>query len=238
MENFDMNSEEMQRVMRLEALEHDFYNLEQITDKWGFLRQIYMELLPWILERARIDVVTPIIPYPVDWSRYFSPIEQVAWGSIRGHYMALYPQFPVFNFFIDFANPHLRIGLELDGKAFHDPEKDKIRDTLLWRHGWRIFRVTGKEANTNFRHLEDVEQEIREDDSGDLSYQEGYVHQDIRHWMMNTADGVIYAIKQVYFIQNEKNKYYGLCCDSLQEHRLVDFPLFLEDSDERFSEFD
>lgn len=238
MEDFDPNSEEVQRVLRLQMLEHDFYKLQAITDKWGFLRQIYMEMLPWILEKAKADVVTPINPYPIDWTRYFSPIESHAWVSIRGHYMALYPQFPVFNFFVDFANPHLRIGLELDGKDFHNPEKDKVRDELLWRHGWRIFRVTGKEANAKFRHPDEVEQEIREDHSWDLSYQEGYYHPDIRHWMMNTADGVIYALKQVYFLQNEANKYYALCCDTLHEHRLVDFSLFLEDSDERFLDFD
>lgn len=232
MEDFDLHSEEFKRVIRLGKLEHDFYNLQKITDKWGFLRQIYMELLPWILEQAKRDLVSPINPYPIDWSRYFSPIEEIAWASIRSHYIAMYPQFPVFNFFIDFANPHLRIGIEMDGKDFHDPEKDKIRDEMLYRHGWRIFRISGREAHAKFRYRDEVEQEIQETGSISMYYgDEGWVHPDIRHWLMSTSDGVIYAIRQVYFLNAEDSKYYHVCCDTLHEHRLADFPLFFEDDE-------
>lgn len=225
MEDFDLNSEEMQRIFRLEKLENDFRELEEITDKWGFLRQIYMELLPWILERAKENVVIPINPYPVDWSRYFSPIEAYAWTSIRSHYMALYPQFPVFNYFVDFANPYLRIGLEMDGKNFHDPVKDKLRDELFYRHGWRIFRIKGYETKTKFVSLDIIEERESEEDDREE------IHPDIVHWIMNTADGVIYAIKQVYFLNNERGKYYELCCDTLHEHRLAEFSIFLEDDE-------
>lgn len=226
--NFDFNSEEMQRVFRLERLESDFYELEKITDKWGFLRQIYMELLPWIMERAKENVVIPIIPYPINWGRYFSPIEQIAWGSIRSHYMALYPQFPVFNYFIDFANPYLRIGLELDGKEFHDPVKDKVRDELLYNHGWRIFRVKGAEVYTKYKPLDEIQQE-KGNDSQDEDYNE-----DERNWMMHSCDGVIKAIKIVYFLNAEQDPLYNLACDTLHEHRLAEFPLFREDDEDEF----
>jgi len=64
--------------------------------------------------------------------------------------IVLYPQFPIFNSFIDFANPYLKIGLELDGKDYHNLDKDYETDKKLSRFGWKIFRVTGKEANTDY----------------------------------------------------------------------------------------
>ena len=219
MKDFDINSEDSKRVLRLENLENDFYALSAITDKWGYLRQIYMEMLPWIIERARVDVVTPINVYPIDWSRYFSPIEQLAWASIRSHYMALYPQFPVFNSFIDFANPYLRIGLELDGKDYHDPIKDKIRDEMLYKHGWKIFRVTGKEANAKFVSLDIIQERSQEQGI------EWYDTDDFEHWLMNTCDGVVYAIKQVYFKRNEDSQYYNMLYKTLDKHNLVHFDI-------------
>lgn len=222
--NLDPKSEEMQRIFRLEKLENDFNDLQKITDKWGFLRQIYMELLPWILERAKVNTVIPINPYPVNWLRYFSPIEEIAWISIRSHYMALYPQFPVFNYFIDFANPHLRIGLELDGKDFHNPEKDKVRDELLWKHGWRIFRIKGSECHVKYKSrdeiLEDYSSNHGDEDQRDSEY---------KHWITNTADGVVYALKIVYFLKDETHPLYDLCYYALEDHRGAHFPLFDKD---------
>ncbi len=125
-------------------LKLDYRELEKITDKWGYIRQVYMEKMPYIMEMAKFDISNMIDPYLMDWLPIFTPIEVIAWNKIRSlGRIALYPQFPLFNYFIDFANPYLRIGLELDGKDFHDDVKDKLRDQKLSEFGWKIYRVKG-----------------------------------------------------------------------------------------------
>ena len=110
--------------------------------------------------------------------------------------VVLYPQFPLFNFFIDFANPFLKIGLELDGKE-HDVKKDYDRDKKLSRYGWKIFRVTGKEANA------DYSSNIELDEQGIVGVQKIKA---IEHWAFNTCDGVIAAIKYWYFLSAEQRQ--------------------------------
>jgi hypothetical protein len=203
-------------------IELDFLELEKITDKWGFIRQIYMENLPDIMEASKNSVRRWIDPYFLDWINHFSPIEEIAWNSIRGsHYIPLYPQFPVFNYFIDFANPYLRIGLELDGKNFHAEEKDAVRDQVLSNYGWKIFRVKGSECYTSYKHPSELSEEgVPREEQFD----------EIENWIMNTCDGVVKAIRVVYFSSNEseRKEYLNLALKSLDKHRLANFELIKE----------
>lgn len=200
---------------RIDALKDDFGSLDKITDQWGFYRQMYMELIPYIMERAKFDVVTPIIPYAIDWK--FSPIEEMAWCSIRCHYMALYPQFPVFNYFIDFANPYLRIGVEMDGKDYHNREKDAVRDEMLWRYGWRIFRIPGKECYLKYRSLAEIHESRFEDNEDD--------DREEIEWLTKSSDGLFYALKEVYFLKNVDSELYNYCLMALDYHKGAEFPL-------------
>jgi len=128
--------------------------------------------------------------------------------------LPLYPQFPLFNYFIDFAKPYLRIGVELDGKQ-HDQNADQERDNRLAEYGWSIFRITGLEANTAFENQTDV----------DLAdYSEELKKTVMEHWLLKTGDGVIESIDQIYFKQN-KDAHFGLALESLDRHRLAVFPL-------------
>jgi very-short-patch-repair endonuclease len=110
----------------------------------------------WDAIRAAWDVQSPTIlagirvsPYFYHWS--MAPIEAAAWQELREHGLPLYPQCPVGDLFIDFGDPVLRIELELDGKDFHDYERDKARDFALWRdHGWRIIRIGAGLVMKNF----------------------------------------------------------------------------------------
>ena len=85
-------------------------------------------------------------PYFLDWLSEFTPIESAAWGAIRYFGIPLYPQYPALNYFIDFADPHRKVGLECDGKNFHDADRDAIRDRRLSDAGWVIYRVPGKDC--------------------------------------------------------------------------------------------
>lgn len=77
----------------------------------------------------------------IDWFSKFSPIEDKAWDCIRYVGAPLYPQYPVGRFFIDFADPIRRIGIEIDGLAYHkDRKKDRVRQIEIEGHGWTIYR--------------------------------------------------------------------------------------------------
>jgi len=196
LENF--TDTDLENLAINKILSHDFEKLTAITDKWGFFRQLYMENIPFILEASRRDIKNWSESYLLNWNRFLSPIERTAWNSIREtSYIPLYPQFPVFNFFIDFANPLLRIGLELDGKNYHSKETDLQRDLKLSKFGWKIFRLSG--AETKVKYLDRSELEERE-----VVGQEKY--DAIENWIMNTSDGLIQSMKYWYFLNDEEKE--------------------------------
>jgi hypothetical protein len=172
------------------------------TNKWECIRRAYEIAMPDIMSHERI------CPYILDWVRFFTPIERLAWYDIRYHCVPLYPQFPVLNYFIDFANPRMKIGLELDGAAWHDRDKDTRRDRHLMQHDWKIFRVTGSEAYRT--------RELIQNDDGE------YDPHRLQDWYMNTSEGVIKAINDVYFDYNPYKHNY-LAIRTLRAHKLADF---------------
>ncbi len=221
---FEPDYEGFKEYGRRQFIKMEFSELEKITDKWGFIRQMYMEMMPDIMAKAKDDISIPLNPYFLDWSTHFSPIEYNAWISIRATRIALYPQFPLFNYFVDFANPFLRIGLELDGKDYHDEKKDKERDEMLYKFGWRIFRVKGRETYTEFKDLAEIESNFAE-------YQdESQRYEDLSNWLLNSCDGVVNAIRMVYFDKEFSNEdIWSLAMQSLEAHKLANFPLTEED---------
>ncbi|WP_162427684.1 DUF559 domain-containing protein [Pontibacter pudoricolor] len=220
LDDFKFDYEGYKEYSRREFIKYEFNQLEKITDKWGFIRQMYMELMPEIISAARRDIAIPISPYFLDWSSHFSPIEFHAWCSIRAMRIALYPQFPLFNYFVDFANPYLRIGLELDGKDYHDVDKDKQRDELLYKFGWKIFRVQGKETNTEYKESGEIESDY-------IDFQdENQRYNDLSNWLLNTSDGVINALRIVYFEKEHHDELiWRLAIKTLEKHNLVGFTI-------------
>lgn len=72
-----------------------------------------------------------------------SPPEEIAWGLIRLYGMFMLPQFPVRGYFVDFANPFLKIAIEIDGEQWHqDAEKDIIRQRRIESDGWGFRRFS------------------------------------------------------------------------------------------------
>jgi very-short-patch-repair endonuclease len=230
----NITKEDLEKFSINHLLSNDFNSLEKITDKWGFFRQIYMENIPKILEASQKDIKQWSQVYYFDWLSHFSPIEKIAWSSIRETgKIVLYPQFPVFNFFIDFANPFLRLGLELDGKDFHNEHKDFEKDIKLKRFGWKIFRVSGKEANEIYLTNNEL------DERGIVGKEK---KEAIEHWVLNTCDGVINSIKYWYFLtekerqhefnfylnpeeKEEKINFHVLAKLSLEKHNLAKFKI-------------
>ncbi len=73
-------------------LSADFDDLSRQTDRWWYIRQMYLDFMPDIIQTAREDVCRWAGVYPLDWSEYFSEPERLTWQSIRSRRVVLYPQ--------------------------------------------------------------------------------------------------------------------------------------------------
>lgn len=217
MKDEDDDPLESYRRWRIEAKqEKAFYEAKTVQERWPLIRQIYEYHLDEIMEAARQSRRGGIDPYFVDWSKIFSPIEEEAWQHIRVMCLPLYPQFPVKNCFIDFANPYLKLGVEMDGKEFHDEEKDRERDQRLAKDGWQIFRIPGRECYTKYKPLGDI-REMEQD-----GVFEDELHEALENYFMNSCEGVFKAIYLIYFSDSD-SEYMRHAYRSLDAHRLASF---------------
>ena len=149
-------------------------------EKFDLIRRIYREQDEDIRKYNGM-----VCPYFLDWMCAFTPIEELAWCCIRDWWrkLQMFPQYPVGRYFIDFGDPIRRIGLECDGKQWHDTAKDTARDAELLEIGWQIYRVTGAECYRDVR------------DPGELEYDGYEVSKDDRHrWYMMSVDGLLESI--------------------------------------------
>lgn len=116
-----------------------YYELEDSSDRW-------VEACERCMNPLR-EQPTALIA--------MSPIEKSFWGAhLRVSLPALtglVPQHPVGRYFIDFALPDRKIGIELDGFATHssttDITKDRQRQRAIESQGWRIIRFGGQEVH-------------------------------------------------------------------------------------------
>lgn len=145
--------------------------------------------------------------YGIDFTKYFTPIEYNAWCVIKCRPMIFYPQYPVLNYILDFANPLLKVGIELDGKEFHNHEKDLAKDKILSKEGWIIYRITGSEAVRPVI-------EFRRDHYDELEY-----------YLNNTIEGIIEALYVIHFCKGhnipEDYEYIQMCHRALKNHNNI-----------------
>lgn len=144
-----------------------------------------------------------------------TPIERIAFNEcIFAGMIPMYPEFPVGKYFIDLANPHQKIGLELDGLEFHlDWVADAKRDAELWHeHGWKIFRCTGARCSVLMMRPDEEDED------------------EMRKWLHVTVDGLIYALHRVYRQRmSQRSEIVSLdewCIEELERSRVIDdFPI-------------
>jgi very-short-patch-repair endonuclease len=166
------------------------------------IRKAYAKLLPvWMDEYEKTGDMRQD-PYFMDWK--FTPIENHVWGDIRTLGLPFYPQIPVLNYFIDFGCPFLKIGIECDGKAWHNSEKDAARDARLAADGWMIFRIEGHECHRVIEPWEEFEEEERAELVAD--------------YFLATSEGIVSAIKRRHFDDDQDGKYAYLIDSTLFEH--------------------
>lgn len=117
---------------------------QDINERWANIRKAYAYELPSIMQSLKQGQ----FHYHdfMDFRSVMSPIEKTTWDDIKYYGVRLLPEFPVLHYFIDFANPLHKIGLEMDGAQWHDAEKDAARDARLGREGWKIHRITGSNS--------------------------------------------------------------------------------------------
>lgn len=154
-------------------------------------------------------------PYFFDWFSIFTPIENCVWNDIRSTGIPFMPQYPVGNYFLDFADPIKKIAIECDGKEFHDKQKDKMRDAELSRLGWTVYRLTGGECNRIFKH-DIFDSEFYNDKQNIVS-----------EWLNTSSDGFIYALKARKYKNNEPSKF------EVMFERDIDKTLYEHDSSNR-----
>ena len=215
----------IERQSRLRELSDVYDRTHGTHDVWSVIREAYELMLPIILERkGRCS------PYFFDWQ--MTPIEKLAWQDIRGTGMRLFPQVPVGRYFIDFADPCKRIGVELDGKDFHSEAKDRPRDEWLWSQGWRIFRIPGRMvfAAPKSAFHEDWTHEYREDRDRFLF--------ELKEWANSWSEGIFWALRYFYYTDEERRDpmFASAAQSSLRSNRHVQFPLWLTLEDEERNE--
>jgi very-short-patch-repair endonuclease len=199
-------------------LRHEFVATNNYFNKLRIVGNYWKRNEPKILEIGNRNKCAFYNADAFPWEEVFSPIEYDAWVSIRGKGIPLYPQYPVLKYYVDFGNPVLKVAIELDGAAYHNTEKDHKRDVALLHEGWKVFRIPGSEMIKPSKDFTEFEQWEWDED-----YDAAWEH--IRHWIINTGDGVIEAVRTVYWQAIPKSKslhrFYSLCVESLEKHCLV-----------------
>lgn len=82
----------------------------------------------------------------------FSTIEFIVWSEIKCIYECrnFVPEYPILNYFVDFADPINKIVFECDSEKYHhDKIKDEIRQKNIEKLGWKIFRFNSRQILSN-----------------------------------------------------------------------------------------
>ena len=118
-----------------------------VQNNWNAIRAFYAGISSRIMNCPRNEWALGVYCWEEERMIFMTPIEQWLWHDIRACDAVLYPQYPVLNFFVDFANPVAKVAIECDGKAYHqDKAKDAARDKRLTDAGWTVYRITGSDC--------------------------------------------------------------------------------------------
>lgn len=151
----------------------------------------------------------------------FTPIERALWDSLRIYGLRAVPQYPVGPYVLDFALPACRIGVEADGRQFHDWDRDRARDERLWReHGWRVFRVTGSECKRETATPGELREMLRDEighEPDEYDMADG-----LSAFYLSTASGLVLSIKNL-LVDKCRHEHSRWMMDSLEFHRLASF---------------
>jgi len=163
-------------------------------------------------------------PYSLELHDFFTPIEWRLWQDIRGAgRVHMVPQYPVGPYFLDFACPARQVGIEADGKEFHDRERDRRRDQRLFdEFGWKVYRVTGAETYRVRPSPGEWAQEYW--DTHGMRPGREEVEPAAREFFLTTSEGVVRALRTHEFNDGDE-RWWDLKAETLDAHRLARFPI-------------
>jgi len=191
-----------QRPILQETIRPDFHFLYKEARTWksklSVIQAAYKSYLPSILSAAKIG--RSIDPNLVEWE--FTYIEDIAWYEIRALGLPFYPQFPVLNYFADFADPLRKIVIELDGKKFHNKQKDDVRDKRMRDDGWEVHRITSSTAERYLDNVFSVDEayEIRDVIGGEQPFSIG--HRPYLEMAESTIDGYLLTLRRRHYVKD------------------------------------
>jgi len=153
------------------------------------------------------------------FSGFYTPIEFAAFEIFYYEQrLPIFPQYPIFEYLVDFAIPPLKMAIELDGKQ-HDLKKDLIRDERLENAGWRVIRIKGKECFVG-KYFDDIVKL-----NGRSIEYDGY---ELREFFLDSLEGVSKAIDIVYIKGGENTDivFYNMAVETLMNHSNTQSTLF------------
>jgi hypothetical protein len=194
---------------------------------YEILRKHYEVNLPDIMERGK-NWHDPYTGH-FNWPELFTPIEENTWMEIRGFGMIpFYPQFPIGNYWVDFASPYFKLIIECDGKEYHkDKEKDKQRDSYFKSIGWKVFRVNGTDCYRTF----DLHNEYNDDPSD-------YERRLKRHYL-DSVEGLVKSLAILCGTYKPGIEEYDLAQQCLQArctNATIELPAYYKDDNEEFTD--
>ena len=88
------------------------------------------------------------VPEDILWAAYLAGAERGRWPGLRG--LTRQVRVPLLGYRLDFGIAVRRLGVEVDGLAFHGGQeawaKDHLRQRRIEAAGWRVVRFTAREA--------------------------------------------------------------------------------------------
>lgn len=91
------------------------------------------------------------VPEDILWAAYLAGSAAGRWPGLRG--LTRQVRVPLLGYRLDFGIAARRVGVEVDGLAFHGGQeawaKDHVRQRRIEAAGWRIVRFTAREAAEN-----------------------------------------------------------------------------------------
>ncbi len=170
-----------------------------------------------LYEAFTLDQLAELDTLIFEFDATLTPIERDVQEDLRAAGLSMFQQYPVGPYFLDFADPVKRIGIEADGKAFHDANRDRVRDQRLWdEFGWRVYRVSGAECK---RQRVCPEYDPSDDWAGADEHcraDEFYAH---------TSGGLVDALQFFYYGRGTPGPFFRQLWASLTAHRLASFPI-------------
>jgi DNA helicase-2/ATP-dependent DNA helicase PcrA len=111
------------------------------------LNSLMCEQVFVLLERVNYQFSTPDFLNISEHKTVFTSIEEKLLHALTAHKLFYQPQIRIGRFTVDFLveDENKKVIVECDGKAYHDPIKDRERDKVLASEGYPICHLSGAE---------------------------------------------------------------------------------------------